>query len=770
MEEGKFQSGGDGAQVPVSGSGKNAARSGVSRNEFGTFAGVFTPCTLTILGVIMFMRANFVVGQAGILGALLVLLVAKSITVLTSVSTSAIGSNMQVRGGGAYYLISRVLGPEFGGAIGVALFLAQAMSVPFYILGFTEALVQTFGELKPHFQTIAIVTAVLLFATTYAGANLAIKVQYIIMLILVVSIVVFMGGALRLFSFSTLSANLNSGYTLLNSESPELGNYSFWIVFAIYFPAVTGITAGLNMSGDLKDPSKSIPKGTLLAICVTVAVYVFQIIICGGAFERATLVSRPYLVLTENALFGAGFLIAAGMFAATLSSALGSYMGAPRVLQAVGRDRIMGVLRPFAKGSNKGDEPRRALILTALLTLAVLFWAGDASGGGALNLVAQVITMFFLYTYGMLNVAAFIEGASGNPSFRPQFRYFHWSAAMLGAGGCMAVALVIGRTEAAVAMAFLAGLVWYLKRSQLRSTFGDARRGFMYNAVRKNLLRLARMEDSPKNWRPTCLVFSGNPDSREKLVTYAVWLEAGRGIVFLANILIGSFEEYGPRLKTARNQLRDFCRERSIEAFPVVVVDEDLEHAITCVMQSLSIGPIRPNLAVFGWTGDADRYGAFVKQFSIAQSLQMSPVVVCEGENGFRTGPKRVDIWWRGMKNGGLMVLLAHLLTQNWEWSRTEVRLIRLVENEAGREPTRVALQELMATARVKGTADVLVSDKPFPQIFHEESQDADCILMGFEVPNEDEAEAWYRRYQELLSGMPTSILVCSVGDEDVTA
>ncbi|MCP4640708.1 MAG: amino acid permease, partial [bacterium] len=222
--------------------------SGQHRNQFGWFGGVFTPCTLTILGVIMFMRANFVVGQAGILQAILILLLAKSITFFTALSTSAIGTNMQVRGGGAYYLISRVLGPEFGGAIGIVLFLAQAISVPFYVLGFTEALCQTFEPLKPHYAAIAFGTAGLLFVITYIGASWAIKVQYVIMAILGVSIVVFMGGALRFFSFETLSQNFSSGFTAVDPAEPSKGTYDFWQVFAIYFPAVTGIMAGINMS------------------------------------------------------------------------------------------------------------------------------------------------------------------------------------------------------------------------------------------------------------------------------------------------------------------------------------------------------------------------------------------------------------------------------------------------------------------------------------------------------------------------------------------
>jgi amino acid transporter len=738
-----------------------------TRNEFGTFGGVFTPCTLTILGVIMFMRANFVVGEAGIFGAILILVLAKSITLFTALSTSAVGTNMQVKGGGAYFLISRVLGPEFGGAIGIVLFLAQAVSVPFYILGFSEALVATFPSLGQHYGAIAFVTAAILFVITYVGAKWAIKVQYLIMAVLAVSIVVFLGGAILRFSPERLAENWGSGYTPATPQGP---NYGFWTVFAIYFPAVTGVMAGINMSGDLKNPTRSIPRGTLAAIGVTVVVYLAQMLICGAAFSREDLIAKPYLLLTEHALFGLSILVAAGMFAATLSSALGSYMGAPRVLQAVARDRILTLVRPFARGAAKGDEPRRALVATGVLTALVLLWAVNAQEGQALNLVAGTITEFFLYTYGMLNIAAFIEAVGGNPSFRPRFRFFHWSTALAGGLGCIVVAFIISPIQATVAFAVLAGLVWHIRRRTLRVAFGDARRGFIYKALRNNLIRLAAMRETAKNWRPTSLVFIGNPESREDLADYALWLEAGRGIVFLAYVLVGPFEQYGKHRVTALEQLRDFCQKRDMQAFPVVIVDEDLDHGVSSLLQTLSIGPVRPNLAVFGWSEVHDRLTGYVGQLRMAEAMDMSLVLLEPGTRFFHTGRKRVDIWWRGMKNGGLMMLLAHLLTRNWEWSRTEVRLLRLVDNEEARKSTREDLQRLVGDARIEASVKVMVDHAPFAEVLQRESGDADCVFLGFDVPEPGAEEEWRRRYEPLLLEAPTVILVCSVGAEDLMA
>ncbi len=268
------------------------ARPNITSNRLGTFGGVFTPSILTILGVIMFMRAGFVIGQSGILHALLILFLAKSITTLTALSISAVSTNTPVAGGGAYFLISRSLGPEFGGAIGLALFCAQAVSVPFYTLGFTEALVRTFPDMAAHFRTIALATGLFLFLISWVGAGWAIKTQYVIMAFLALSIVAFLGGAAVNFKMDLFGENWPAVYA-----SHEM---SFWTMFAIYFPAVTGIMAGVNMSGDLKDPARSIPVGTLAAVGTGFLVYLVQIVLVGGAQTRLQLIGSSFETLCKH--------------------------------------------------------------------------------------------------------------------------------------------------------------------------------------------------------------------------------------------------------------------------------------------------------------------------------------------------------------------------------------------------------------------------------------------------------------------------------------
>ncbi len=805
--------------------------------RFGTLSGVFIPSILTIFGVIMFMRANFVIGEAGILGAVAILCIAKMITLMTSFSVSAISTNMEIKGGGAYYIISRVLGPEFGGAIGVALFLAATLSVPFYIIGFSEAITLTFPSLRGDFLLISLITAAALGLITYVGANWAIKAQYVIGVILLVAILAFMIGAGMQFSRATFKENLKPPqfHTLVGQkansdkvsnvremygqyekqkaknieelkrqENPasagnvssdqilsdneflgwwaHLERYSFWMIFAIYFPAVTGILTGINMSGDLKNPEVSIPRGTLWAVGIGFLVYFLQIIICGGAFSQEALINTPYETLKNTALFNnlivyhgaqssyslGQLLVAAGVIVATLSSAIGSLMGAPRVLQALAKDRIIAGIGKLGEGSGKDNEPRLAIILCFVLTALVLLWSGNGGGGASLNILASIVTMFFMFTYGTINVAAFIEHYGGNPSFRPRFRWFHWATALIGALGCAGAAMLIDADVAGFSFILLLLLLWHIKSRQLTANFGDARRGFIYDVVRSNLLRLDLMAEDSKNWRPTILCFTGNPLSRGKLIYYSSWLEGGKGYLFVANILSGESENYVMRRQSARKQIIEFCEDVEIPAFPVVLLSEEFDRGINTLLQTVSIGSVRPNILAFG-------YSKIIIEYLVNNPVQreygMSTVLLHPGLAPVKGVDTTIDIWWRGHKNGNLMVLLAYMLTLNENWNNPSVRIIRVIGNDAGREQAHNALVDLIHSTRMKITPEVIVADKPFGDIFEQVSADSTCVFMGFApdlITNVDES---YNKTMDLLKRVKaTVLLVDASGNEDMTA
>lgn len=732
-------------------------------NQFGTFGGVFTPSILTILGAVMFMRAGFVTGQAGVGTMLVILLVSKLITLLTGLSISAISSNTRVRGGGAYFLISRSLGPEFGASIGLALFLAQALSVPFYVLAFAEALVTTRPHLKPDFMAIGFGVTAALFVINYVGSSWAIRAQYLILAALIGSVVVFLTGGALVFDTSTFAANWAPAYT-----GPE---HNFWTSFAVFFPAVTGIMAGVNMSGDLKEPDRSIPTGTLAAIGVGALIYMLEIFVLGGSTPRATLIARPFESLLDVALFGWRDAVVMGVYAATLSSAIGSMMGAPRILQALARDGIFKAIEPFGEGTPQGDEPRKGLWLTLAMTLGVLVLAGDGSGGGALNLVASVLTMFFLFTYGMTNAAACIEHLSRNPSFRPRFRYFHWSTALAGGFGCFGAAFLINPLAAAAALALIVAIFFYVSRRVLDATFGDARRGFVYERVRMNLRQLASHPQHAKNWRPSTLVLTGNPANRLTLTSYAHWLAGGAGLVTLANVIVGDLHEQLQHRREMLAELDTFIRARELDAFADVHIAPSFEVGLAALMQSHSIGPIRPNMIVFGWSHDPERADWFGRHLRLVTELEMSQVILFDKglpERGPLGEPWRIDVWWRGLENGSLMVILAHLLTDNWAWRRARIRLLHLSAPDEDIEQVRQRMTRLVREGRLDAEI-VIVDHERIEDAVHEHSHDADLVMLGFRPPEDDEsAGRFHSFYTALTERLPTTLLVCSAGEADL--
>ena len=317
--------------------------------QLGTFAGVFTPSILTILGLILFLRLGYVVGAAGLGRALLILAIANVISVLTSLSLSAVATNLRVKRGGDYYLISRTLGHEFGGAIGLVLFLAQAISIGFYCIGFAEVMASILpAPFAAHPHLIAATAAGLLFVFAWLGADWATRFQYLVMAILAAALVSFFAGGLMRWDAALLQQNWSA-------PLPATG---FWVLFALFFPAVTGFTQGVSMSGDLKDPGRSLPLGTLLAVGLSILVYLCAAVVFAGTLPRAELV-RDYEAMWRVALLQP--LVVAGVFAATLSSAMASFMGAPRILQSLAEDRLFKVLLPFDRGGGPQNNQRRGI-------------------------------------------------------------------------------------------------------------------------------------------------------------------------------------------------------------------------------------------------------------------------------------------------------------------------------------------------------------------------------------------------------------------------
>ncbi len=735
---------------------------------FRTFGGVFTPCTLTILGVIMFLRYGQVVGQAGVLAALIIVAISKVITTLTTLSLSAIATNTKVKGGGAYFLISRSLGVEFGGAIGVVFFLAQAISVAMYVIGFSEAFVDSFGAAAGSPVVVASVTNAVVFVCVFIGAGWTIKVQYFILAILCVSMVSFFGGAIGDFDPALLSSNMQPSY---------LEGQNFFTMFALFFPAVTGIMAGANMSGDLADPGRSIPKGTLAAVAVTAAVYLIQAALLGGSRTSAELIGNN-LIIKEIAWSAS--LITAGVFAATLSSALGSMMGAPRILQALARDNVFSWLKFFGSGTGKSAEPRRATVVTFAIAQACILL-------GDLNAIAPVITMFFMITYGTLNLATFYEAITKNPSYRPRFRFSHWTTSLLGAIACLAVMFLIDWVWAVVSLVLMAGLCWYISLHEIEARWGNMQSGLKFERTRRNLLKLEAEIYHPKNWRPNILALSGSAWTRPHLAVYGHWLSAGHGILTLSQIISGEVEDRLTQRSSAEKLLRSFIDKQELEAFPAVVVAPFVSDGIESLVQCHGIGGLRPNTVLLGWPNDAAKAEVFGSNLRLISQLDRSIIAVRLKQLTPSSSPKTgetthddpwevpsgtIDVWWRGQKNGQLMLLLAHLLTLNPEWRHRTVRLLRVVDNETAAEEVAKHLTKLSEESRIETEAVAIVAaeDSDVATMIQTWSRASALVLLGFDAPEEGEETTFFDSIEQLAGSLPRVILVDSAGGMELNS
>ncbi|QEG41649.1 APC family permease [Roseimaritima ulvae] len=714
--------------------------------RFGTFEGVFTPCVLTILGVIMFLRFGFVVGQAGLVYALLIVAVSKLLTGLTTLSLSAIATNTRVQGGGAYFLISRSLGVEFGGAIGLVFFLAQAISVAMYVIGFSEAFV---GSVPSGLSVtvLATITNVAVFMCVIIGAGWTIKLQFFILATLALSLVSFTVGAADEFRLLTLQANMASQFT---------GGENLFSMFALFFPAVTGIMAGANMSGDLRAPAKSIPQGTLWAIAVTALIYVAMAVLLAA--------SRPGPLLTADSLVVADIarwplLITAGVFAATLSSALGSMMGAPRILQAFAKDNVFAALRPFAHASGTHAEPRRAILLTFFISQLCILVAD-------LNTIAPLITMCFMVTYGLLNLATFYEAITKNPSYRPQFRFCHWSTSLAGTVGCLVVMFLIDWRWATFSILAIGLLHWYISCKEVEARWGNVQSGLMFERTRHNLLRLEAEMHHPKNWRPIILSLVGAAWDRPYLATYGHWFTSGHGILALGQVIHGDVQDRYSRRFAQESLLDETIRKEQLEAFPAVCLARTLQEGIESLVQCQGLGALRPNTVLLGWPRDPDRAKVFGNTLQTITALQRSIVAmrVTETiEDAWAAPQGTVDVWWRGRKNGELMLLLAHLLTKNTAWRARPIRLLRVIENEAGCEDVVEHLTTLAEQARIRVQPQAIVASDP-GQAIRDTSRNAALVIMGFAAPQEGEEVVFYERMQTLAADLPRVVFVDSVG------
>ncbi len=703
----------------------------------GTFSGVFTPSILTILGVIMYLRFGWVVGNVGLIPTLVIVTLSTGITFLTSLSIAAIATDQRVRVGGAYYMISRSLGIETGGAVGIPLYLAQALSVALYTVGFAESVVSAFPAFDE--KTVGLITTVLVTALTLISAKVAIRSQYFIMAAITLSLL-----------------SLLFGKPL---EEPDVGLFtgvaeggeSFWTVFAVFFPAVTGIMAGVNLSGDLAEPGKSIPRGTFAAIGTGYFIYMALPLLLVARVGAETLIEDP-LVMRRMAFWGDAILL--GIWGATLSSAVGSMLGAPRVLQAIARDGVLPRRFDFlGRGSGAEDTPRIGTVVTLIIALAAVYF-------GNLNIIAPILTMFFLTTYGVLNIAAGVERFLGSPSFRPKFKV-HWSLSLLGAVGCIAVMFLINALATVIAAVFVLGVYIWLERRGLESAWGDVRLGIWMALTRAGLLRL-RFEPDPKNWRPHILVLSGAPTRRWHLIDLTASLTHNRALMTVSTVLPSDAFSV-ERQQAVEAKIREYLARRGVQGLVRVITAPNPFIGAERLVEAYGMGVLVPNTILLGDSKEPSHLKPYCRMIAHFYQSQRNVIVVRDDEKRGFGQRKRIDVWWGGLKgNGGLMMILAYLLQTSLRWRNAEVWLRMVVPTDAAAEDAHANISRLVEETRTGASVDVVVANgRPFDEILRENSRDADLVLLGMAAPeNEDDFVAYYERLRIRARGLPSTVFV----------
>ncbi|MBZ8180395.1 APC family permease [Oscillatoria salina] len=708
----------------------NSAKSGL-----GTFGGVYTPSILTILGVIMYLRFGWVVGNVGLLGTLIIVTLSTSITLLTALSICAIATDRVVRAGGAYYMISRSLGIETGGAVGIPLYFAQALSVALYTIGFAESVVQAFPQLNQLYVALIVTISVAILALT--SASIAIRAQYFIMAAI----------ALSLISFAF-------GHPLENTNiemwgAPERLSEPFWTVFAVFFPAVTGIMAGVNMSGDLRDPIRAIPTGTLAAVGTGYLIYMLLPILLAMRADATTLIAEP-LIMREIAFWGPAILL--GVWGATLSSAIGSILGAPRVLQALARDGVLPRWMSFlGQGSGRDDEPRIGTAVTLAVAIAAVY-IGD------LNLIAPVLTMFFLTTYLVLNVSAGVEGFLQSPSFRPTFRV-HWSLSLLGALGCIAVMFLINPVATVVAAIIVLAIYFWLQQRELITTWGDVRRGIWMSVISEGIHQIDHADDT-KNWRPHILVLSGAPTKRWSLIELADAFSHNRGLITVSSVLPSGSRNVAQQTKSEQT-IRDYLERRGVKALVRLVTASDPFDGARKLVETYGLGSLVPNTILLGDSEEPSRRDRYCETIAQIHQAKRNIVILRENpERGFGLR-RRIDVWWGGIQaNGGLMLLLAYLLRTDIDWRNAGIYLKLVVADETAAAAARANLDRLVKQVRIKAIPQVIVAgSRSFEEILHSSSENADLIFLGMAAPHENYTE-YYESLQAKAADLPTTIFV----------
>ncbi|XP_030623114.1 solute carrier family 12 member 7 isoform X2 [Chanos chanos] len=804
---------------------EGAKKKTVKSPQMGTFIGVYLPCLQNILGVILFLRMTWIVGTAGILEAFIIVAMCCSCTLLTAISMSAIATNGVVPAGGSYYMISRSLGPEFGGAVGLCFYLGTTFAGAMYILGTIEILLTyivpsaaIFKAEEKEFEAEAMLNNMRVYGTccltlmalvVFVGVKYVNKLALVFLACVVLSILAIYAGVIKtifeppdfpvcllgnrslqnhgfdkclknetvdnvtvttkLWSLFCDSAALNAtcneyfelndvreiqgipGLTsgvisenmwssygpagmLVEKAMPSVPASDtsqdlylpyvvndiatfFTLLVGIYFPSVTGIMAGSNRSGDLRDAQRSIPIGTILAIVTTTIIYLSCVVLFGACIEGIVLRDKFGDSVKGNLVIGtlswpSPWVIVIGSFFSCCGAGLQSLTGAPRLLQAIARDGIVPFLQVFGHGKANG-EPTWALLLTACICETGILIA-------SLDSVAPILSMFFLMCYLFVNLACALQTLLRTPNWRPRFKYYHWTLSFLGMSLCLSLMFISSWYYALVAM-LIAGCIYkYIEYRGAEKEWGDGIRGLSLNAARFALLRLEEAPPHTKNWRPQLLVLL-NLDTdlsvkHPRLLSFTTQLKAGKGLTIVGSVLEGTYLSKESEAKTAEQNVKSAMATEKTKGFCHVVVSSNLRDGLSHLIQSAGLGGMKHNAVLMAWPGswkqsnDPQYWQNFIETVRETTAAHQA-LLVAKNVDSFphqeRLAEGTIDVWWI-VHDGGLLMLLPFLLRQHKVWRKCKMRIFTVAQMDDNSIQMKKDLQMFLYHLRLDAEVEVV--------------------------------------------------------------
>ncbi|KAK9050896.1 hypothetical protein SSX86_027521 [Deinandra increscens subsp. villosa] len=722
--------------------------------KLGTMMGVFIPCLQNILGIIYYIRFSWIVGIAGISESLFLVALCGLCTFLTAVSLSAIATNGAMKGGGPYYLIGRALGPEVGVSIGLCFFLGNAVAGAMYVLGAVETFLnavpkagifrETITEVNGaevaepitspslhDLQIYGIIVTIILAFIVFGGVKIINKVAPTFLIPVLLSLIcIFLGILLARkdnpvdgvtgLSLKSFKDNWNPDYQKTNSAgipNPDGDRYwNFNGLVGLYFPAVTGIMAGSNRSASLKDTQRSIPIGTLAATLTTTSLYIISVFLFGSVATREKLYTDR--LFTATIAWPSSTIIYIGIILSTLGAALQSLTGAPRLLAAIANDNILPVLDYFKVPDS--SEPHIATLFTAILCIGCVVI-------GNVDLISPTITMFYLLCYAGVNLSCFLLDLLDAPSWRPRWKFHHWSASLFGACLCIVIMFLISWSFTVVSLALVSLIYYYVSLKGKAGDWGDGFKSAYFQLALRSLRSLGANNVHPKNWYPIPLVFCRpwgmlpeNVPCHPKLADFANCMKKkGRGMSIFVSILDGNYQECAEDAKNACKQLAAYTDYRRCESVAEIIVAPTMSDGFRGIVQTMGLGNLKPNIVVIRypeiWRQQQQEnvkdnipatFVSIINDCIVANKAVVIVKGLDEWPNEYQRQYGTIDLYWI-VRDGGLMLLLSQLLLTKEIFDSCKIRVFCAAEEDSDADELKADVKKFLYDLRMQ--AEVIV-------------------------------------------------------------